>query len=48
MKKINIKLWKGKEVIVIQETEHYSLVSWNTPNPKKLFSVVNSELKKAK
>jgi hypothetical protein len=46
MKKINIKLWKGKEVIVIQETEHYSLVSWNAPNAKKLFSVKNGELEK--
>jgi hypothetical protein len=46
MKKVNIKLWKGKEVIVIQETEHYSLVSWITPNPKKLFSVKNGELEK--
>lgn len=48
MKKVQIKQWKGKEVIIVQETEHYSLVSWNTPNATKLFSVRNDELNNVK
>ena len=43
--KVIIKQWKGKEVIVVQETEHYALCTWNTPNPnRKLFSVKIDEL----
>ena len=49
MRKTIIKQWKGKEVIIVQETEHYSLVSWNTPNTaRKLFSVRNNELNNVK
>jgi hypothetical protein len=44
-KKLDIRIWKGKEVIVYKETEHYALVSWNIPNPyRKLFSVKNGEI----
>lgn len=45
MRKTIIKQWKNKDVIVHQETEHYSLCSWNTPKPaRKMFSVKNDEL----
>jgi len=41
-RKLDIRLWKGKEVIVHQETEHYALVSF--VSSEKLFSVKNGEL----
>jgi GTP cyclohydrolase I len=47
IKKAIIRKWKGKEVIIVQETEHYCLVTWNTPNPnRKLFSVKIDEIEK--
>jgi len=46
IKKAIIRKWKGKEVIIVQETEHYALVTWNAPNAKKLFSVKIQEIEK--
>ena len=42
--KVVIRKWKGKEVVIVQETEHYCLVTWNAPNAKKLFSVKINEI----
>jgi IS30 family transposase len=40
--KVVIRKWKGKEIIIIQETEHYALVTF--VGKESLFSVKIDEI----
>jgi len=47
MKKLNIKIYKGSKVAVIQETEQYLLVSFLPDIENGLFSVKHEDLSDA-